>query len=139
MGKYKREHGRSGFLLAAMINSEQRLSKMTFFKLCNLCNHLVQLPCRINSHCRKGRTAFFLGAHAFTSRFPKKDFLPYSCISNLSLHLRSLSPVHRPVSSVSSTEVFGGCDACPNSPSAWKLTHLQLFTQPAFLQHQMHV
>lgn len=99
----------------AMINSEQRLT--FFLKLCNLCNCLLQPPGRINNDSRKQ-----------TSRYVQTLCRP---------KVEEIPPVHQ-ISPTASQIITTGAQEPVFSALCHlvsKLPHLQLFTQPAFLQN----
>lgn len=139
LGKYKREQKRSSFLLLQWLTQNKGYQGWHFLKLYNLCNHLLQLPCQINSSVRKGWSLPLWNKPMYMQSMSgaKKIFSPYPSWSNLQLHLRSLSPVHR---NLCFLYCAIWCLWCLSKLSlSLAAPHLQLFTQPAFLQHLMHV
>lgn len=98
-----------------MINSEQRLT--FFLKLCNLCNCLLQPPGRINNDSRKQTSRYVQ-----TLCRPKVEEIP---------PVHQISPTASQIIATRAQEpVFSALCHLVS-----KLPHLQLFTQPAFLQN----
>lgn len=88
---------RSSFLPLQWLTENKGYQGWHFFKLCNLCNCSLQLPCQINNDGRKSWSLPLENRQTCTCRVwaELQDFIPYPSWSSLQLCLRSLSLIRR--------------------------------------------